>query len=657
MRSLRVTLLSGRRLGVAMALSVIAVFVGPMPAASAHATLLFTTPAADGAVPTSPEVLQLVFDQPVVPSGSSLKISDTGGRAWPVEPVESGANGQSVTARVHARLPVGQYLVQWQVTARDGDAMLGEYRFAVGSSSGLALASGTTGGVSTTLALFRWILFAGLALALGGLVGHRLTSRRPSELRTPRPWMGLGVLLGVVASVGLALLFIGGGSIMEGLTGSSIDTLWSSTPGRLAALEVVAFLVAAALLFAKRKGLAGVVLLVVPMAEGVRAHPQAAEAGLGAVVTAVHLTAAAIWAGALFYVVRVGLTWRKQKQSATGLVASYARLTLWLFIIVVVTGSAAGLLLIPFGDLSSTLLHTAYGRWLLVKLVVVVVVAALALWARAHLRRRAVQRQPSRAAAVEVVALVIVLGISSLLTALAPPVRTDLELPFPPPPVGPVVAVGNRAGFIGVGVTASAGQLLVRLTTPDTDGGVALRDEQTYDLAGNISSRDNERTARLEFRGCGQGCFVAPFDWRPGTTTVTLRAEASSFPGGTTAVNVAWPPEPAPDRLKQVVQAMRKVRRFTLHEQVTSDTTQGLGIEHALALTGTEFLASEPYGSGIASSVTLVNKTAAETTLALVYPGEGTYVLLTVGRDGRIIRERLAAANHLVSRSFAYPEP
>lgn len=75
------------------------------------------------------------------------------------------------------------------------------------------------------------------------------------------------------------------------------------------------------------------------------------------------------------------------------------------------------------------------------------------------------------------------------------------------------------------------------------------------------------------------------------------------------------------------------------------------------ALTGTEFLASEPYGSGIASSVTLVNKTAAETTLALAYPGEGTYVLLAVGRDGRIIRERLAAANHLVSRSFVYPEP
>lgn len=645
----------GRRLAAAVVMSAIAVFAPPVPVASAHATLLFTTPTADGAVPVSPKALELVFDQTVVSSASSLKLSDTEGKTWPIEQVESGRNGRTVTARVPMRLPFGQYLVRWQVTADDGDSILGEYTFAVGSICGLSLASGTTGGVSLTLAILRWALFSGLALALGGLVGQSLARRHASEVRTPEPWAGWGLLLGGAASTGLALTVVGAGSIGNGFAASNIATLLSSTPGRLAAAEVLAFVVAAALLCAKHQGLAGSVLLLVPLSEGLRAHPEAAAAGLGGIVTAFHLTAAAVWAGALVQVLRVCRSWRKQQQPTLGLVASYARLAVWLFTTVVVTGAVEALLLIPVGEVTSILTHTAYGRWLLAKLAVVAVVATLAVSARSHLRRRSAERQPSRAASVEVVALGAVLGISGLLTALAPPVRGDLPLPFPPPPVGPVVALGSRAGFIGVGVTASTGQLVIHLTAPETSPGGASS-ETRYQLAGNTSGRGIHAPTELRFRACGQGCFVAPVPWSPGATTVTLRVGADTWTGGTTAVNFAWPPQPARGRLKQVVHTMGKVRRFSLHERVTSNTAQGLGDPRVFALTGPGFLSSEPYGSGTASSVTLIAESTTQTTLALAYPAEDTHVLLTIGRDDRITHERLTTANELVSRSFVYPE-
>ena len=102
---------------------------------------------------------------------------------------------------------------------------------------------------------------------------------------------------------------------------------------------------------------------------------------------------------------------------------------------------------------------------------------------------------------------------------------------------------------------------------------------------------------------------------------------------------------------------MRRVPAFTLHEQVTSDTNQGLGTLSRLALSGPIFLSSEPYGCGIAPAVTILTKNRDETTLALAYPGEGVYALLTVDATGRIRRETLAAPNHLVSRTFIYPEP
>lgn len=639
---------------------VLAVPVISPPPALAHATLLFTTPAPESAVPTSPQVIQLVFDQAVVPSDSALRVEDADGKSWHVGETSAGENGQTVTAKVLERLPTGAYVVGWEVTAQDGDVMIGKFQFAVGTTAGLSLGTATTGteGATATTAL-RWLLFAGLALSLGGLVGARLVRRAAPDPESPQPspWLMAGSLAGVVAAVGTALLLLGGGSVVEGLGRLSLRELAGSAPGRIVVAEVLAFAAAAALFLARKRAAGALALLMVPAAEGLRAHPQAADSGTGAVVTAVHLIAVAVWLGALVHVVRVAGTWRRRGVSAADLVSAYARMAQWLFLAVVLTGSLAVLVLIAPGELTSTLLGTTYGRWLLAKLAAVGAVTALAVWARAYLRRRADRPQPSRAAAAEIGVLGVVLAVSGLLTALTPPVQADRPLPFPPPPVGPVVAVGGRAGFIGVGVTASQDQLLVRLALPDSSAVEKPAGDQELDLTANLTSPGRTTPRRVKFRRCGDGCFVAPYSWPRGLNTVTLRAEAAGWPGGTTAVNVAWPPKPAPGRLKAAVAAMRKVRGFTLHEQVTSDTTQGLGSLRRLRMSGREFLDSEPYGSGLAPTVTLVRASKDESTLALAYPGEGTYVLLTVGRDGRIHREALASGTHLVTRTFVYPLP
>ena len=371
-------------------------------------------------------------------------------------------------------------------------------------------------------------------------------------------------------------------------------------------------------------------------------------------MTAVHLAAAAIWVGALIHVLRVCLVWRRQDISGATAVGSYARLALFLFMAVVFTGTVAGLLLIPLDAVLATLINTSYGRWLVAKLALVGLIAGLALAARLHLRRRPEGPQPSVAARYEATALVVVLALSALLTALAPPARTDVPLPFPPPPVGPVVAVGSRAGWIGIGATASAGQIVVRLTTPQPDA--AEQPPDRYELVGNLSRPNQTDPLKLRFRRCGTGCFVAPVQWPIGLNTVTFKANADAWSGGTTALNIAWPAVPASGQLKSVVQTMRRVPAFTLHEQVTSDTNQGLGTLSRLGLTGTRFLASEPYGSGIAPTVTVLTRNRDETTLALAYPGEGVYALLIVDATGLIRRETLAAPNHLISRTFVYPQ-
>lgn len=646
-----------RRLAPVLGLAVLVLLAVPAAPASAHATLLFTTPAVDGAVPNSPAQIQLVFDQAVIPSQSGLQVTDGKGVKMRVGPPT--AKGQTVTARVLATLPVGEYVVHWQGIAQDGDGMLGEFHFAVGSDSGLTVgATSASQGLRVT-ALLRWMVFAGLSLSLGGLIGE-LIARRHNELRqistTIRPWLIRGSIIGLVASLGLLVAYLGDGSVLRGLGSLNLDRLLTTVPGQVAVVEVVAFAVAAVLFATRLRLLGGLVLSLVAVAEGFRAHPQAAVPGVGAILTAVHLLAAAVWVGALLHVLRVGYAARRRGLRAAPVVAGYARLAIWLFLAVVVSGTVSAVLLIHGGTWVHTMIGTGYGRSLWVKLAMVAAIAGLAVAARRNLQSGRDRSQPGAAARYEAVGLVVVLGLSGLLTALAPPVRENGPLPFPPPPVGPVESLGGRAGWIGIGTTLSEGQLVVRLTTPDLNRSVLKGSDAHYELVGNVAGPRGGEPRTLAFRECGSGCFVAPVKWTRGSSTLTLKASSDQWEGGSTAIPISWPGRAAPGRLRDIVRSMRRIPAFTLHEQVTSNTRQGAGLVNRLPMSGKDFLGREPYGSGVAPTVVLLEERASETTLALAYPAEGTYVRLTADRDGRILRETLSAANHLTSRTFAYPE-
>lgn len=218
------------------------------------------------------------------------------------------------------------------------------------------------------------------------------------------------------------------------------------------------------------------------------------------------------------------------------------------------------------------------------------------------------------------------------------------------------MSVGGRTGWVGIGATASQGQLVVRLTTPDMHSGVDPRDASFYELAGNLAAPASDRAAVLRFRRCGTGCFVAPVEWQPGTNTVTLDADSDGFAGGKAAVNIPWPADPSPRLLLAVRRAMLAVPRLSVHEQVTSNTNAGLGDPATFVMSGRRYLTIGPYGSGVATTVVVLDQKQEETTLALAYPGEGTYVRLTLDHHHRIIREVLTAPNHLVTRTLVYPE-
>ncbi|WP_171110565.1 MULTISPECIES: copper resistance protein CopC [Streptomyces] len=624
------------------------------PSAQAHAVLLFASPAIEGAVPAAPKAISLVFDEPVQPSGArTLRVSAPDGKPVTLGAVARSQGGRQLAAPVRSAMKPGVYAVAWQAAAEDGDVMSGTYRFAVGSATAGLSAGASSGGQQVagapTTAVLRWVLFAAFGLTLGGVVGERIVARRqaPEGAVAPRSWALPGAVAGLAASLGLALLIAGGGSLVRGLLSPSASAVFGGRPGILALVEVAGWLGA---LFALRLGrwrLAVGALCGAVVAEGLRAHPAAESAVWGPALTTVHLAAAAVWIGALVHVLRVGRTWRWAPPARAAL-GAYARLALALVIVVLATGALSGLLLVSPPEL----LDTDFGRLLTIKLALVVGVCALALAARRRLSRTA----PHLLARVEASALVAVLGATAWLGVTQPPRDKNAALPFAPLPSGNAITVGGRADQIGIAATASQGQVVVRLTAPDTDLSDATEPGLLYE-AGLTLTTSEGRSRPLAARGCGEGCFYAPVTWRKGLNLLSVRVGAEGWGGGRDTLRVMWPVRPDTDLLPRTVKAMRAAGTFTLHEQVASDAARAMAAPTRLEVTGGQFVDSEPYASGAAPLSSRFTDAEGNTVLALGYPGERLALELTLDEQDRVTRETLVAPNHFIRRTFTYPEP
>jgi copper transport protein len=638
-----------RRVGVVLVM-VVATVLGGATQASAHPTLLFTDPAADTAVPTSPPVISLVFGEAVTVGPHAVAVLDSDAHPVPTEPASTARDGTVVTARLTGVLPPGTYLVRWQVTGSDGDLVDQEFRFAVGTAiSGAGTTSGSQP-VSWADAVLRWLLFTGLAAALGGVIGERFTTSARTEKPTLRPlrsWVLPGTLLGLAGVVGLAVLLV--------TDTAAVSVLWQGRAGQFLLAEALGLVVASGLAGLRGGGVrvwAVLPLAVVTVAEGLRSHANVVAPGWGALLIGVHLAAAAVWVGALLHVVRAALAWRGELPAVRWVLFGYLRLAAWMFVIVIGTGTIIALLLVPL----SAVLTSTYGQVLLIKLALVALAAGLALTARRtlghspdHHYRLDRVRTLTR---VESSVLIAVLALSAVLVSTPP---ASSQQPTPPPPRGLVVPLGAMAGQVGVSVSASQGQLVVRLSTPRRGDYYAPQPPPDYTLSGQISTNRSSATA-LEFRGCGPGCFVSAVGWRDGDNVLTLRVNAPSWRGGTVSLLIPWPAQSGADELTHAVAALGTAGRITVYETVTSDTTTGPGTLQRLDLNGAFFLSQEPYASSTAPITVRISHDGQPVRLALGYPAAAITVALTLDNNGRISAETLTDPTHLIHRRFTYPD-
>src|SRR5258708_19722158 len=95
-----------RAAGLVGALTVAGIVaIAAAPAALAHATLLFTSPAADSAVPVSPKAITLTFNQAVTLPGPAVRLAAPGGRPIALAPARQSSGPRVVPPPLPTPLP------------------------------------------------------------------------------------------------------------------------------------------------------------------------------------------------------------------------------------------------------------------------------------------------------------------------------------------------------------------------------------------------------------------------------------------------------------------------------------------------------------------------------------------------------------------------
>lgn len=405
-------------------LSVAGIAVGAEPA-FAHAELLSTDPEY-GATVTRPDRVVVRYDLPVDVRGAEVTLQRAGQRLPVGRPAYASADHRDVALPMPA-LGDGRYLLTWFLFGTDGDVMGGELAFTVAPAAPLV---GPPAPIRTTLGptqpvgatsrppetrpdsgrvkalaplsgaqdLARLLGFASLVVLVGGVTFVAGLWRDGAAVNRSRVLLGgaLGVaLVATAANLGLKGAAVSGRSALGIFTPEALTALDGTHVGRVLAVRLGCFALAvpvvAVLLVNPSRALRSVAWRIGAAASGVGAlvtHGLLSHAStrgpLPIAVDVLHLGAVSMWLGGLTFLGVVVLPRRRVAELAR-LAPGFSRLAFRCVSTAAVAGTALLLLISPrWGAIPGS----SYGRFLLLKLALVVGLLAVASRARAFVHRR-----------------------------------------------------------------------------------------------------------------------------------------------------------------------------------------------------------------------------------------------------------------------------
>ncbi|WCB91898.1 Copper transport protein YcnJ [Baekduia alba] len=448
----------------ALILGAVLALLATLPAgALAHATLEQTTPGRGAVAQSEPRQVVLRFDESVEGNFGAVRVFDARGDRVDDGPVtHPGGTGAKLAVGLKPGLKDGTYTTTYRVISADSHPVSGGFVFSIvragaapAETVGDLLAGSSTGRVTEgAFGIARGADYLAIALVLGTLAFILLAWPRGAPIeaeaafaRRTRTLLLAGAAIGVLSgAAGIVLqgATAGGTTFWTALDPGTVREVLGTRFGTVWGLRVVDFVALGALALAvgpPRRGnpwlyaLPAAFLALTPALGGhaTTQHPVALLAPLDVV----HVLAMSAWVGGLVVLVlAVPAATRAIGDAAarTPLLAStlsrFSAVALTCVGLLIASGTAQSIVhLRSFGDF----LHTAFGRAVLIKIIILLALIGLG----ALNRRRSVPRLRAAAAAgatpgaagrvlrttlrVEVGLVVVVLAVTAALVSYAPP--------------------------------------------------------------------------------------------------------------------------------------------------------------------------------------------------------------------------------------------
>ena len=449
--------------------------------AHAHASLVRSVPADDAALSQAPRRVVFVFDDVVEVGNDNAVVDGNGKSVLAGKPV---AHGKRLVLPLERKLARGDYTARWSVISDDGHRIQGVIAFSVGTGSppGAPVLSASSS-LGWSGVLWRVLAFAGL-LAAVGIAVFDLVAWRP-KARRPLPTGPL--------AIACLLVFLGG----HGLTHHSHSGGWNrfSFVWEGAAIWAAVGATLAAVGLGDERVRAAAAPFVLPLVVAPTLAGHALDPGRSWIeppLDAVHVAAASVWFGGL--VALVFSVPRDADEAATRAARRFSQLALLSVAVVAVTGLGRALSELTAVSQAWT---TGYGRALLVKTALLILLVVLGWFSRNALRA----------------------GFARLRL----PVRFELA-----PALGVAIAIAFLTSLPpGRSITdaRAAQRAAARAQLPSPNAIVAARQDKTFDAllsleAGRASviyfGQDGSPTpvpgVRIDGHAtspCGRGCYAA----------------------------------------------------------------------------------------------------------------------------------------------------
>ena len=455
------------RAGAALAASIAPLLLAATPA-SAHASLIVSTPADGDVLAAAPKSIHLTFSEAVQLPLSRFDLQRPDASQVPLGAAQAVSGKPDEVDFALNNLGRGNYIFTWHAATRDTHIASGQFQFSLGAPLGRGL-SGSGGGFSpfawaSGLSRYLWYMVVGLTAGLlFSLQWVRRPAARGGAARAPAATLEFRRLLArglrlvgpaivVVSILRLTMLLIQAATNAGASTGAStaMDKVITSYQGRLwvviIAVATLLFVLTQRVLRTSRGsslrsfGPPAAVLVLLCGLEAASGHAATRSTPIVPIaITGLHLAAVSLWAGTLvtFVLITSRRSYRTQpaadrtslRRSFLGAFSPVATVSL---AILVVTGVLLGAISLgPIGKLFAT----TYGTAVATKIGLLCVAAGIGLYHRLTYggRRRAAPAQRSAGTGtvqsrrfagltvpVEAVVLLAAVAVAAGLTGLQP---------------------------------------------------------------------------------------------------------------------------------------------------------------------------------------------------------------------------------------------